>query len=97
MLLKVDSADEQLVYTLNVLYDTSLIRSGYDVSDALSFAKNVEKVVRKNLMVDEKAESMAQVKPAPHVVTDSVNEDADGDDEEDDTIKPVESEEHDEL
>lgn len=65
MLKRVSTADEELEYTLNVLYDASLLRSGYDVDDSTKFAKNVEKIVRANLKVSEEAEAVVDVKPAP--------------------------------
>lgn len=79
MLNRVEAADEELEYTLNVLYDASLLRSGYDVDDSSKFAKNVEKIVRANLKVDELAQAKVDVKPAPAQapVDESVKEDDD--------------------
>jgi Hsp90 protein len=65
MLKRVEKPDEELTYTLNVLFDSALIRSGYDVNDSMIFAKNVEKVIRLNLKVGEMDEAVVDVKPAP--------------------------------
>jgi heat shock protein 90kDa beta len=48
-----------------VLYETSLLRSGFDLKDTLDFAARVERVLRGSLGVDLEAEAEVEVAPAP--------------------------------
>jgi heat shock protein beta len=67
MLAKVSSPDDNLEQTLKVLYESSLLRSGYSLKDPVEFAKNIEKVVRTNLNVDLEVQAKVDVKPAPDI------------------------------
>ena len=69
MLAKVDKPDEELEYTLRVLFDSAMLRSGYALADTSAYVKNVERIVRENLGVGKDAVSDMEIKPAPEVAS----------------------------
>lgn len=54
-----------------ILYDTTLLASGYEVASTADYVKNVEKLLRQNLGVDLTAEAKVSVKPAPDIKTEA--------------------------
>ena len=76
-----------------VLYETSLLRSGFDLKDTLDFAARVERVLRLSLGVDLEAEAEVDVVPAPEKTEDESEEKSAAAGEEGD----AEEVEHDEL
>lgn len=61
-----DSPDDpELLETARVLVDTTLVRSGFDVPDTVSFFERVESLLRRSIAVDAAAKTPEQVKPAP--------------------------------
>ncbi|RIA93742.1 heat shock protein gp96 [Glomus cerebriforme] len=59
-----DSFDADTKEMVRVLYETTLIRSGYSLKDNLKYAARVEKILRTNLGVDLNAEAEVNVTPA---------------------------------
>ncbi|KAI3648397.1 hypothetical protein MP228_006251 [Amoeboaphelidium protococcarum] len=113
-LLKKISADEQDSTTeelVNVLYETTAIRSGYMVKDTADFASRIERVLRVNLGVDVDAEAEVDdiiPAPEPDASTDDSEDDAESSDQKYGAASPSEEEdvedvesfeefEHDEL
>lgn len=62
-------ADEDLNELVDVLYDTSLVRSGFSVRDPTDYFGRVESILRRSLGVSETAKAGGKVKPAPQVET----------------------------
>jgi len=56
-----DSFDADTKEMVRVLYETTLIRSGYSLKDNLKYATRVEKILRSNLGVDTNAEAEVNV------------------------------------
>jgi heat shock protein beta len=69
----IDSMSEadvkHLKETVHVLYETTLLRSGWDLKNTNDFASRVEKVIRTNLGVSLDATVKVDVKPAPEKET----------------------------
>jgi len=89
LLARVISGDDEDVtkQTVKVLYETTLLTSGYAVPNTMNFAKRIEKVIRHFIGVDLEKEAVVDVKPAPEVA-DAFKESADEDETEDeDAIK----------
>lgn len=59
--------DGDLDETVSILYDTSLVRSGFNVREPSSYFSRVESVLRRSLGVSESAKPKINVKPAPPV------------------------------
>jgi heat shock protein beta len=59
--------DEDLSETVNILYDTSLVRSGFTVREPSEYFSRVEAILRRSLGVSESAKAKVDVKPAPPV------------------------------
>lgn len=59
--------DADLDETISILYDTSLVRSGFNVREPPSYFSRVESVLRRSLGVSESAKAKVNVKPAPPV------------------------------
>ncbi|KAI8621575.1 heat-shock protein 90 [Chytriomyces sp. MP71] len=83
---KQDEKSPELVQLAVVLYQTTLIRSGFELSDSHDFAGRVEQILRSNLGVSADAEAEFTVVPAKERT----------EDERDATAMPEEVE-HDEL
>ncbi|CAG8689426.1 17398_t:CDS:2, partial [Cetraspora pellucida] len=62
-----EQTDETSKELVQVLYDSTLIRSGYDLKDKLKFAEMVEKILRKNLGIDLNAKPEINIVPAEDV------------------------------
>ncbi|TPX34206.1 hypothetical protein SmJEL517_g03109 [Synchytrium microbalum] len=87
---KIDSMspDEvsHLIETVHVLYETTLLRSGWDLKNSNDFAARVERVIRTNLGVSLEATANVDVKAAPEVEAEtdaasSSTKDEEGDDD----------------
>lgn len=60
------SLDEQeLIDGARILFDTTLVRSGFDVSDPTTYFERVEALLRRNLGVSLSARADERVRPAP--------------------------------
>lgn len=59
--------DDDLDELVEILYDTSLVRSGFNVRDPTSYFGKVESILRRSLGVSESAKARVEVKPAPPV------------------------------
>ncbi|CAG8556881.1 5300_t:CDS:2 [Funneliformis mosseae] len=59
-----DAFDANTKEMVRVLYETTLIRSGYSLKDNLGYASRVEKILRTNLGVDLNAKAEVNVTPA---------------------------------
>jgi heat shock protein beta len=77
-----------------VLFETTQIRSGYEVKDKKEFAKRVERVMRRTLKVDLDKEADVVIKPAPESSNEREQQVEEVVGEEETTEKKVE---HDEL
>lgn len=66
--LSTDETDTELSQILRTLWDTSLVRSGFNVADTNSYFERIENLLRKSVGVDqdEKIE-VGEIKPAPEV------------------------------
>ena len=56
---------QRLKETVHVLYEVTLLRSGWDLKNTNAFASRVEKVIRTNLGVSLDAAAKLDVKAAP--------------------------------
>ncbi|KAA1113518.1 hypothetical protein PGT21_032905 [Puccinia graminis f. sp. tritici] len=62
------SASDELSQVIRVLWDTSLVRSGFTVPDTNSYFDQIELLLRKSLGVDESEKiDVGEIKPAPAV------------------------------
>lgn len=59
--------DEDLDEIVSILYDTSLVRSGFNVREPPSYFSRIESVLRRSLGVSESAKANVRIKPAPPV------------------------------
>lgn len=59
--------DADLDETVSILYDTSLVRSGFNVREPPAYFSRIESVLRRSLGVPESAKANVKVKPAPPV------------------------------
>jgi len=83
-----------------VLYQTTVIHSGYDLDDTSSFAKNVEQLLRSNLNVDKEAQAKVEIKPASEKTMGDLMDDSNKKDFSggfDDIDRPDDMDEKDEL
>ncbi|KAI9205260.1 glucose-regulated protein 94 [Polychytrium aggregatum] len=64
-----DPEDPKLKETAQVLYETTLLRSGYSLKDWVSFTQRIENVVRSNLGVSLDAQATVKIRPAPEAET----------------------------
>ncbi|RXK36361.1 cation-transporting ATPase [Tremella mesenterica] len=71
---------EDLRETVKVLFDTSLVRSGFSVSDPMAYFSRVEALLRRSLGVSLSAKGAVKVKPAPPQAMGPMDEDGVGDD-----------------
>ncbi|MBW0505554.1 hypothetical protein O181_045269 [Austropuccinia psidii MF-1] len=63
-----DSLKEDLKYVTRVLWDTSLVRSGFTVPDTITYFERIELLLRKIVGVNELEEvEVGEIKPAPPV------------------------------
>lgn len=63
-----EEADEELRYVVRTLWDTSLVRSGFNVVDNNAYFDRIEILLRKSIGVDEKEKvDVGEIKPAPPV------------------------------
>jgi len=62
-----DDFDDKTKESVHVLFETTLIRSGYLLNDPLSYATRVEKILRTNLGVDPEATVEIDEEPAPEL------------------------------
>ncbi|CAG8635227.1 21457_t:CDS:2 [Cetraspora pellucida] len=62
-----DQTDETSKELVQVLYESTLIRSGYDLKDNLKYAEMVERILRKNLGIDLNAKPEINIVPAEDV------------------------------
>jgi len=70
-----DSIDEDLTETAQVLFDTTLVRSGFTVADPTSYFERVEALLRRSLGVSLTAKGSVDVKPAPPTAMGPISED----------------------
>ncbi|ORY34940.1 putative cation-transporting ATPase [Naematelia encephala] len=76
------SADaNELRETVRVLFDTSMVRSGFTVADPTSYFERVEALLRRSLGVSATAKASTRVKPAPPTATGPIDEDGIGGDD----------------
>jgi heat shock protein beta len=62
------TASDELSQVIRVLWDTSLVRSGFTVPDTNSYFDQIELLLRKSLGVDESEKiDVGEIKPAPAV------------------------------
>lgn len=62
------SATDELKHVVRVLWDTSLVRSGFTVPDTNSYFEKIELLLRKSIGVDESEKiDVGEIKPAPPV------------------------------
>lgn len=93
-----DDKETVLKETVHVLYETTLLTSGYAVPNTMDFAKRIEQVIRSFVGVDKDAEAVVNLKPAPEKDDDEESKEEKKDDvEEVPEIKAEEDEGHDEL
>lgn len=59
-----ETPGEEMTELINVLYDTTVIRSGFNLKDTPSYASRVEKILRANLGVDLEAQPVIVEEPA---------------------------------
>ncbi|CAG8479992.1 6251_t:CDS:2 [Paraglomus occultum] len=59
--------DDETKELVHVLYETNLIRSGYQLKDNIKYASRVEKVLRQNLDIDVEAKATVNEEPAPEL------------------------------
>lgn len=70
------SAQElEIKQTISVLFDTTLVRSGFDVADPTSYFERVELLLRRSLGVSSSARAEEKVKPAPPTAANPLPED----------------------
>ncbi|KAH9817316.1 Hsp90 protein-domain-containing protein [Melampsora americana] len=63
-----EEADEELRYVVRTLWDTSLVRSGFNVVDNNAYFDRIEVLLRKSIGVDEKEKvDVGEIKPAPPI------------------------------
>lgn len=74
LLAKVEKgADDSLKETVHVLYETTLLVSGFQVPNNQNFAKRIEKVIRQYLEVDLEKQAVVDLSPAPGKISPFVN------------------------
>ncbi|WOO77666.1 Endoplasmin [Vanrija pseudolonga] len=74
------SAQElEIKQTISVLFDTTLVRSGFDVADPTSYFERVELLLRRSLGVSSSARAEDKVKPAPPTAANPLPEDTEHD------------------
>lgn len=59
--------DDDLNELVNILYDTSLVRSGFTVREPSEYFSRIESILRRSLGVSESAKAKYTVKPAPPI------------------------------
>lgn len=57
--------DDTLRQTVHVLFEATLLRSGFNVPNTNDFAARIERVIRDSLGVDQDLEADVELKPAP--------------------------------
>lgn len=63
-----ETAKEELTQVIRVLWDTSLVRSGFTVPDTNKYFEQIELLLRRSLGVDESEKiDIGEIKPAPAV------------------------------
>ena len=72
--------DDDLSELVEILYDTSLVRSGFAVRDPSDYFGRIESVLRRSLGVSQAAKAKVNVQPAPEVETGPVSPSSDADD-----------------
>ncbi|KAJ3384508.1 hypothetical protein HDU84_002901 [Entophlyctis sp. JEL0112] len=87
-----DNNNDDYVEMAKVLYESTLIRSGFELKNSHEFAGRVEQILRANLGVPKDAEADYVVVPAPEKT-----EDDDSDAGKSDNTVVVEENDHDEL
>ncbi|KAJ3091347.1 hypothetical protein HK102_000884 [Quaeritorhiza haematococci] len=95
-----DTADKTTEEAVRVLYETTLLRSGYSMKDVADFSQRVEKVIRNSLGVDLEKQAEVKIKPAPKAEEKEEGEekkDEDEDEEKKDEEEEGEEVVHDEL
>ncbi|CAO3643678.1 unnamed protein product [Cunninghamella echinulata] len=72
-----EEADEDMSELVTVLYETTAIRSGYQLEDVIGFTKRVETIVRKGVGVNLEAEAEVKVKEADEKTPEEKEKDED--------------------
>nr|ODN91222.1 cation-transporting ATPase [Cryptococcus depauperatus CBS 7841] len=72
--LKTNEGEAELKETVQVLLDTTLVRSGFSVADPTSYFERVEALLRKSLGVSLTAQPRIHIRPAPPVAIGPLNE-----------------------
>ncbi|WWC73468.1 uncharacterized protein I206_107438 [Kwoniella pini CBS 10737] len=67
--------EEELRETVRVLFDTSLVRSGFSVADPTTYFERVEALLRRTLGVSLSAKPKIHIRPAPPTASGPVPED----------------------
>jgi heat shock protein beta len=78
---KAGKADTSLEEIALVLYETALLRSGFEVKNTLDFASRIEKVIRSSLGVSLDATPEVKVAPAPEASAEDVKANSKKDEE----------------
>lgn len=79
------SPDElELAETARLLFDSTLVRSGFDVADPISFFDRIEALLRQTIGVRLDARTDDTVRPAPPVASEQLEEHEDAEESEDD-------------
>ncbi|CAG8680129.1 16108_t:CDS:2 [Gigaspora rosea] len=99
-----DQTDENISELVTVLYESTLIRSGYVLKDNLKYAERVERILRKNLGINLDAKPEINIVPAedadPNEKSSKLKENDDlfkELDNDDDFLDPTKPSFHDEL
>ncbi|WWC65635.1 uncharacterized protein I303_108255 [Kwoniella dejecticola CBS 10117] len=67
--------EEELRETVRVLFDTSLVRSGFSVADPTTYFERVEALLRRTLGVSLSAKPKINIRPAPPTASGPIPED----------------------
>ncbi|WVR08263.1 hypothetical protein IAU60_005310 [Kwoniella sp. DSM 27419] len=94
---RVTDEEEELRETVRVLFDTTLVRSGFNVADPTTYFERVEALLRRTLGVSLSAQPKVHIRPAPPQaaeplaelpdVPEGLEDDVVGDDDDDDYVK----------
>ncbi|WRT69461.1 uncharacterized protein IL334_006447 [Kwoniella shivajii] len=72
---RVSEEEEDLRETVRVLFDTTLVRSGFSVADPTTYFERVEALLRRSLGVSLSATPQIKIRPAPPTASGPIPED----------------------